>query len=156
LDFDLGISDHGCADARDAQATLFVFFLAVAAAENWVDEDLFKFSGVGVALFIGYEESVRQVDLVGRQADAFVFVHQIDHFVDHFSQFGVDSLERLRAVPERRMGILNDLKTQSSSDGQNDREMGRQRRLHVEHKIIEGVVPVAKRDCMGWANAGSR
>ena len=119
LNLDLGISDHGCANSRDAQAALFVFFLAVTAAEHRVDEHLFEFPGVGVALFVGDEQPIGQIDLVRCQADALVLVHQLDHFIDDFSQFRIDSLQGLRAVPERRVRILNDLKTQSSSKGLN-------------------------------------
>jgi hypothetical protein len=48
-----------------------------------------------------------------------VLVHQLDHFGDDFSQFGINAFQGLRAVPERGVRILNDLKTQSSSKGLN-------------------------------------
>ena len=87
----------------------------MAAAEDRVDEDLFKFRGRGVAFFIGHEQAVGQIDLVGGEADALVLVHQVDHFFDEFSQVGVDAFQRPRAVAERGVRVVNDLKTQSCS-----------------------------------------
>ena len=68
-------------------------------------------------LFVGDEQPVGQIDLIRGQADALVLVHQLEHFGDDRSQLGVDSLERLRPVSERRMRILDDLKTQGTDRG---------------------------------------
>jgi len=114
LDLDFGISHDGRPDSRNAQATLFIFVLTAAAAQHWIDENVFKLAGVGIALFIRDKQPIGQIDLVRRQADALVLVHQFDHLGDDFAQLRINSLERLRVVSERRMRILNDLKTQST------------------------------------------
>ena len=100
-------------------ATLLVLIQSVPATEDRIDEDLFKFGRIAVALFVGYEQPIGQIDLIRREADSLVLVHQLDHLFDDFSQLRVDSLQRLRAMPERWVRIMNNLKTQSSSKCQN-------------------------------------
>ena len=114
LDFDFAVASNRRADAGDAEAAFFIFFEAAAGAEDGVDEDAFGIFGVGIAFGVSDEEAVRQIDLVGGEADAFVLVHELEHFVDEFAQVGIDSAQRLRAVAKRGMGILDDLETQRS------------------------------------------
>ena len=65
-----------------------------------------------VALDVGDEHAVRQVDLVGGEPHAFVLVHQLEHLGDHPLELGVDALERPRDVPQRGVRVVNDGETQ--------------------------------------------
>ena len=108
------VAGDGRVDAGDAEAAFFVLLLSVAGAEHRVDEHALRFLGLAVALDVRDEQPVGQIDLVGGQADALVLVHQLEHLGDDLAQLGIDPLERLRGVPQRRMGIVDDLKAQWS------------------------------------------
>ena len=119
----------------------------------------------GVAFGIGDEQPIRQIDLVGGEADAFVLVHQLEHFGDDLPQLGIDAAERLRAVPQCRVGILDDLESQRSVRGgetgscvkagrqsQTARpcDLGQLKRVVAERQAVQEIigakVPAAKRD----------
>ncbi len=114
LDLNRGVARDGGAEAGDAEAAFFVFGEAAAGAEDGIDEDALGFSRVGVAFGVSDEEAVGQVDLVGGETDAFVFVHEVEHFFDELAQLGIDAAEGLRAVAKRRVGVLDDLERQGS------------------------------------------
>lgn len=112
FDLDCGVARDGGADAGDAETAFFVLFEPAAAAKDGVYVDAFGILGVRLAFGVGDEEPIGQIDLVRGQADALVFIHQLEHLGDHFSQFGVHADERLRAVAKGRMGILDDMEAQ--------------------------------------------
>ncbi len=91
----------------EAEATFFGFLLALAAAQYGVDEDPLGFFFVDVARRIDDEHPVRQVDLICRQPDPFVLVHQLEHFVDPAAQLGVNPLKGLGNVPQRGVRKMN-------------------------------------------------
>ena len=51
---------------------------------------------------------IRQIDLIGGQPDALLFVHQLEHLGDDFFQFGIHPLQGFRLVPQGWMGIFDD------------------------------------------------
>ena len=88
-------------NARNAQAAFLIFVLPAAAAEHRVDEHVLRFLRLALAFGIGHEQPIRQIDLVGGQADALVLVHQLEHLGDDLPQLGIDPLsgfERCRSV----------------------------------------------------------
>jgi len=78
-------------------------------ADHGIDEGVFLVLGSRISLDVHHEQPVRQVDLVGRQPDPVVLVHQIEHLPDDLSQLAVNSTEGLRFVPQRGVGVLDDL-----------------------------------------------
>jgi hypothetical protein len=109
LNLYLGVSSHGSANAWNAQTALFVLLLPAAAAKNWVDEYTLSLLRIRVAMNVGHEQPIRQINLVGGQSNAFVLIHQLEHFGDNFSQFRIHAPQRFRRVPQRRVRILNNL-----------------------------------------------
>ena len=96
LDFDRRVADDRRTHLGNAQATFLVLGLSLAFAEHRVDEHELGVLLRRVALRIGHEQPIRQIDLVGRQADALVLVHQLEHLGDDLPQLGVDLLQRPR------------------------------------------------------------
>ena len=111
LNLDAGIPSDRCADAGDAEAAFFVFLKRAAAAEDGVDENGFELLRGRIPFGVGDEQAIRQIDLVGGQADTLVLVHQLEHFVDEFTQLGVDTAQGLGAVAQGGVRILDDLQT---------------------------------------------
>ena len=77
------LADHRGVDAGDAQAAFFAFVLAAAFEDHRVDEHALGVFRRGVAFGVADEQPVRQVDLIRREADALVLVHQLEHLGDH-------------------------------------------------------------------------
>ena len=50
---------------------------------------------MGSLVQIEDEQAIRQIDLVGGQADALGLVHQLEHLAHDFVQLGVDALSGL-------------------------------------------------------------
>ena len=115
FDFDRRVADHRRSHVGNAQAPFFVLRLSLAFAEHRVDEHELGIFLCRVALRIGDEQPIRQIDLVRRQADAFVVVHQVEHLGDDLPQLGVDLFQRPGDVPQRRMRILDDFEAQGAS-----------------------------------------
>ena len=112
LNLDRRVARDRCANAGDAEAAFFVLFRPRPPLRTGLMNTPSVSLASAVAFGVGHEQAVRQIDLVGGQADAFVLVHQLEHFGDDLPQLGIDAAERLGAVPQRRMGILDDLEAQ--------------------------------------------
>ena len=117
LDVDRLFAHDWSSHFGDAQAAFLVFDLSPALAEHRIDEHELGIFLRGSPSSIGHEQSVRQIDLIRRQPDAFVRVHQLEHLGDDLSQLGVDLLDRPRQVPQRRMRILDDFEAQGIDRG---------------------------------------
>ena len=82
LDANRFVARDGRVDAGNAQAAFLVLMLSTTPTEHGVDEYLLCFLRLALAFDVGHEQSIRQIDLVGREPYAFVRVHQLEHLVD--------------------------------------------------------------------------
>ena len=93
----------------EREAAFFAGLGSFAADDLGVDEDdLFVFLG-DFARKVDDEQAQGEADLVGGQANAFVFVHQLEHAADDGAQVGVDLGDGPRLPTERGMGVMHDV-----------------------------------------------
>jgi len=98
-------------DFRETEATFIRFGGAFFLRDDRVDENelvllLFRF-----ATRVEHKDAIRQIDLVCRQSDSVIGVHDREHFGDNIPQLLINTLDRFALVAKNRMGIFDDLET---------------------------------------------
>ena len=103
----LGAVD-GAVDAGEGEAAFFLVEAAVALGDLGVDEDEFLVFLGGVGGDVEDEELEGEADLVGGEADAPGFVHQVEHGSDLVLEGGVDAFDGFRLVAQGGVGVGDD------------------------------------------------
>jgi hypothetical protein len=101
---DLGV--HG----RQAQAALVRFVPTFGGGNDGVDEHpLLAFARF--ARRVDHKQLQWQIDLIRRQSDAVVLVHQLEHSANDRLQFAIDAANGFGWVSERRVWIKDDFQS---------------------------------------------
>jgi len=89
---------HHCGKPGKAQAAFFGLVRALGPAQHGIDEDQLLVVRAGVRLRVDHEQPPGQIDLIGRQPDALMVVHRVNHVLHQLVDGGVYHLDPPRLL----------------------------------------------------------